>query len=106
MRVVLDTNVLVSAALKQKSMPRMAALVVERRGGLLKSLATEQQLFEVLARPYFDSLSDPDARAWLKKLLIAPGADSNPRRFADRRRIPSLHIQQSSRQPALQSQRL
>src|ERR1700737_611127 len=68
MRVVLDTNVLVSAALKQKSMPRMAALVVERRGGLLKSLATEQQLFEVLARPYFDSLSDPDARAWLKKL--------------------------------------
>jgi hypothetical protein len=65
MRVVLDTNVLVSAALKQKSMPRMAALVVERRGGLLKSLATEQQLFEVLARPYFDSLSDPDARAWL-----------------------------------------
>jgi hypothetical protein len=32
MRVVLDINVLVSAALKQKSMPRMAALVVERRG--------------------------------------------------------------------------
>ncbi len=37
MRIVLDTNVLVSAALKQKSMPGMAALVVERRGGLLKS---------------------------------------------------------------------
>jgi predicted nucleic acid-binding protein len=48
MRIVLDTNVLVSAALKQKSMPGMAVLVVERRGGLLKSLATEQQLFEVL----------------------------------------------------------
>jgi hypothetical protein len=29
-------------------MPGMAVLVVERRGGLLKSLATEQQLFEVL----------------------------------------------------------
>jgi uncharacterized protein len=71
MRVVLDTNVLVSAALKQKSMPGMAALVVERRGGLLKSLATEQQLFEVLARPYFDSLIDLDARAWLKELLTA-----------------------------------
>ena len=57
MRVVLDTNVLVSAALKQKSMPGMAALVVERRRGLLKSHVTEQQqLFEVLARPYFESL--------------------------------------------------
>ena len=44
MRVVLDTNVLVSAALKQQSMPGMTALLVERRGGLLKSLATEQQL--------------------------------------------------------------
>jgi len=71
MRVVLDTNVLVSAALKQKSMPGMAALLVERRGGLLKSLATEQQLFEVVVRPYFDALIDPDTRAWLKKLMGA-----------------------------------
>jgi hypothetical protein len=67
MRGVLDTNVLVSAALKQKSMPGMAALVVARRGGLLKSLATEEQLFEVVASPYFASLIDPDTRAWLKK---------------------------------------
>jgi hypothetical protein len=51
MRVVVDTNVLVSAALKQKSMPGMTALLVERRGGLLKSFATEGQLFEVVARP-------------------------------------------------------
>ncbi|SRR6266404_7270328 len=65
MRVVLDTNALVSAALKQKSMPGMAALLIERRGGLLKSLATEQQLFEVVARRYFDGLIDPDTRAWL-----------------------------------------
>jgi putative PIN family toxin of toxin-antitoxin system len=71
MRVVLDTNVLISAALKEKSMPGMAALGVERRGILLKSLATEQQLFEVLVRPYFDSLIDPEARAWLKKLMAA-----------------------------------
>jgi uncharacterized protein len=71
MRVVLDTNVLVSAALKQKSMPGMAALLVERRGDLRKSLATEQQLFKVVARPYFDALIDPDTRAWLKKLMAA-----------------------------------
>jgi uncharacterized protein len=71
MRIVLDTNVLVSAALKQQSMPGMAVLAVERHGGLLKSLATEQQLFEVVARPYFASLIDPDTRDWLKKLMAA-----------------------------------
>lgn len=50
-------------------MPGMAVLLVERRG-LLKSLATEQQLFEAV-RPYFDALIDPDTRAWLKKLMAA-----------------------------------
>ena len=86
--MVLDTNVLVSAALKQKSMPGMAALVVERRGGLLKSLATEASairggdgarlLLECVsrgsssvARPYFASLIDPDTQAWLKKPMAA-----------------------------------
>jgi predicted nucleic acid-binding protein len=63
MRVVLDTNVLVSAALKQESTPGMSALVVERRGVLLKSLATERQLFEVVARPYFEDLIDTATRA-------------------------------------------
>jgi uncharacterized protein len=71
MRVVLDTNVLVSAALKQKSMPGMAALIAERRGRMLKSVATEQQLFEVVARPYLASLIDPEAQIWLKKLMAA-----------------------------------
>jgi putative PIN family toxin of toxin-antitoxin system len=71
MRVVVDTNVLVSAALKQKSMPGMTALLVERRGGLLKSLATERQLFEVVARPRLASLIDPETQAWLKKLMAA-----------------------------------
>ena len=69
MRVVVDTNVFVSAALKRQSMPGMAALLVERRGGLLKSLATEQQLFEVVARPRLASLIDPDTQAWLRKLM-------------------------------------
>ena len=45
---------------------------VERRGGLIKSHhVTEQQLFEVLARPYFDSLIDPDARGWLNEMIAA-----------------------------------
>src|SRR6516162_5861061 len=74
MRVVLDTNVLVSAALKQQSMPGMAALLIEHHGGLLKSLATEQQLFEVVARPRLASLIDPETQAWLKKLMAAAEA--------------------------------
>jgi uncharacterized protein len=69
MRIVLDTNVLVSAALKRQSMPGMAALLIERRGGLLKSLATEQQLLEVVARPRLASLIDPDTQAWLRELM-------------------------------------
>lgn len=71
MRVVVDTNVFVSAALKDKSLPALAVHVVEQRGILLKSIATEWQLFEVLARPYFASLIAPVTHDWLKKLLAA-----------------------------------
>jgi putative PIN family toxin of toxin-antitoxin system len=71
MRVVLDTNVLVSAALKRQSTPGIVAHTIEQSGGLLKSLVTEQQLFEVLARPYFATLIDDDTRAWLRKLMAA-----------------------------------
>ena len=52
-------------------MPGMAVLVVERRGGLLKSLVTEQQLFEVVSRPYLATLIDPESQAWLRKLMAA-----------------------------------
>jgi hypothetical protein len=64
MRVVLDTNVLVSAALKQKSMPGMAALVVERCGGLLKSLTRSvvPSLREAERRSDLDRLSTTGAR--------------------------------------------
>lgn len=71
MRVVLDTNVLVSAALKRQSNPGTAALLVERHGVLLKSLVTERQLFEVVARPHLAALIDPAAQDWLRKLLDA-----------------------------------
>jgi uncharacterized protein len=74
MRVVIDTNVLVSAVLKDQSLPALAVHVIEQRGVLLKSTATERQLFDVLARPYFVSLIAPAAHAWLKKLLAAAEA--------------------------------
>lgn len=71
MRVVIDTNVFVSAALKDKSLPALAVHLVAQRGVLLKSVATERQLFDVLARPYFASLIAPAAHNWLKKVLAA-----------------------------------
>ena len=71
MRVVVDTNIFVSAILKDKSLPALAVHVVEQRGVLPKSFVTERQLFEVLARPYFASLISPSAHDRLKKILAA-----------------------------------
>jgi uncharacterized protein len=71
MRVVLDTNVLVSAAIKRRSNPGTAALLVERGGVLLKSELTEQQLFVVVARPHLAPLVDPAAQGWLRRLMAA-----------------------------------
>jgi hypothetical protein len=45
MRVVVDTNVLVSVALKDKSLLAMAVRPAARRGVLLKSTAIEAQFF-------------------------------------------------------------
>jgi putative PIN family toxin of toxin-antitoxin system len=50
-RLVVDTNVFVSAALIQASWPAILVQWVEVFGGLLKTRATEQELFDVLARP-------------------------------------------------------
>jgi uncharacterized protein len=51
MRVVVDTNVFISAALKESSWPGTVVRWLERFGGLLKSSVTEMELFEVLQRP-------------------------------------------------------
>ena len=51
MRVVVDTNVFVSAALKEKSIPGVAVHTVAESGILLKSTITERELFVTLARP-------------------------------------------------------
>lgn len=71
MRVVLDTNVLVSAALKDQSQPAIAVRVAERHGVVLKSIETELQLFNVLGRPYLASIIAPAARDWLLQLFVA-----------------------------------
>jgi uncharacterized protein len=51
MRVVVDTNVLISAALKADSAPRYAVRWVQRQGIFLKSLATEDELRRTIAKP-------------------------------------------------------
>jgi uncharacterized protein len=71
MRVVLDTNVLVSAALKDRSFPAIAVRIAGERHVLLKSVATERQLFEVLARPYLAPLIAPATLVWFSELLAA-----------------------------------
>ncbi len=82
MRIVVDTNVFVSAVLKDKSPPAMTLHLLQRRGVLLKSTATEAQLFEVLARPYLTQLIAPASHAWLKNLLAAAEAVSIIERIA------------------------
>jgi predicted nucleic acid-binding protein len=61
MRVVVDTNVLVSAALKDRSLPAIAVRLVTRYSVLLKSAATEAQFFDVVSRPYLAPLIAPAA---------------------------------------------
>ena len=51
MRIVVDTNVFISAALKESSWPGAVIRWLDRFGGLLKTAVTEQEVFEVLQRP-------------------------------------------------------
>jgi uncharacterized protein len=69
MRVVVDTNVFVSAALKDKSFPALALHVIAQRGTLLKSTVTERQLFEVISRPRIAALIEPASVDWIRKLM-------------------------------------
>ncbi len=63
MRLVVDTNIFVSAALKQVSLPYIALYQASQRGVLLKSVATEAQFFEVMARSYLQPLMAPERAA-------------------------------------------
>ena len=53
-RAVLDTNVVVSAALQPRSTPRRAVDLILERGTLLISIPTLAELNEVLRRPRFN----------------------------------------------------
>ena len=69
MRVVVDTNIFVSAALKHGSIPYVAVREVSQRHVLLKSAATEAQLLEVIARPHLARLIADEMRSWITRLV-------------------------------------
>jgi predicted nucleic acid-binding protein len=69
MRIVVDTNVFVSAVIKANSLPFIVARWIDRNGGLLTSAATEQELWHVLQRPYIAALMVPTFRDDLARLL-------------------------------------
>jgi len=71
MRVVVDTNVFISAALKDRSPPSDAVHLATERDLLLKSTTTEQELFITLARPRFAPLMPQRFLVWLEDVLAA-----------------------------------
>jgi putative PIN family toxin of toxin-antitoxin system len=71
MRLVVDTNVFVSAVLKANSLPFIVTRWIDRHDGLLKSAATEAELLDVLARPHIAALTIPGFREGVTELLAA-----------------------------------
>jgi len=69
MRVVIDTGVFISAAIKTQTVPSIAVYQAEQRGVLLKSHTTEAELMEVIDRPYLSRLIGPTARNRLVQLM-------------------------------------
>jgi predicted nucleic acid-binding protein len=69
MRVVVDTNVFISAALKENSPHGTAAHLVAASHLLLKSTITEQELFVTLALPRLAPLIPRRFRDWLSEVL-------------------------------------
>jgi uncharacterized protein len=71
MRVVLDTNVFISAALKERTPPETALHLAAASHLLLKSTLTERELFVTLARPRLAPMIPPDFLDWLHQLMAA-----------------------------------
>jgi uncharacterized protein len=69
MRVVVDTNVFVSAILKFNSLPFLVVRWIDQHGGLLKSVTTEREILGVLERPHIAAVTIPSFRDDLAKML-------------------------------------
>jgi len=64
-----DTDVFISAALKEQSFPALALRGVIQNGTLLKSAATEHQLFEVLSRPQIARVVEARTVEWIRNIV-------------------------------------
>ena len=69
MRLVVDTNIFISAGLKQGSLPHIALHQASQRCVLLRSAVTEAQFFAVIARSCLAPLIAPAAREWLTQIM-------------------------------------
>jgi uncharacterized protein len=85
MRIVVDTNVFVSAVLKANSLPFIVVRWIDRNGGLLKSAATERELLRVLQRPHVAAVTIPSFRDGLAKMLAGAELVTITERIAARR---------------------
>ena len=70
MRTVIDTNVVVSAALLPRSLPRRAFDAAAMRGRLLLSDETLGELHDVLRRPKFDQYLSEELRLEFLAALV------------------------------------
>lgn len=71
MRLVVDTNIFVSAALKANSLPFLVLRWIDRHDGLLKSAATEAEFLDVLPRPRIRALTLPLFREGMTRMIGA-----------------------------------
>lgn len=69
MRIVIDTGVFISAAIKAQTVPSIAVYRAAQRGVLLKSHATEAELIDVIGRPHLARLIAQAARDQLLELM-------------------------------------
>ncbi len=70
LRVVFDTNTLISAFLLRQSIPRQALDAATAAGRLLLSIPTATELTEVLRQPKFDRYLTGDRRLALLAIVI------------------------------------
>lgn len=83
MRLVVDTNIFVSAALKSVSWPGSVVRWVAAHGGLLKSTATEAQVMAVLQRPYIAERTPPAYLENVRTMFTAAEAVEIVERIAE-----------------------
>lgn len=70
LRVVVDTNVIISQLLMPKSVPAAAVRIALRRGSVLSSAEHIRELFGVMARPKFDRYVPLQQRLDQIRLLV------------------------------------